>query len=100
LAPKKKNSREPAARENGIVLVRPGDEIRLAKIDPGATAGYSKADAAEKIEGLRARLAKLQEALYAEHQRSLLIVIQAMDTGARMARSRIFVSGSTRTACS
>jgi PPK2 family polyphosphate:nucleotide phosphotransferase len=83
LATKKKNSRNPAECEAGIVLVRPGDEIRLAKIDPAATAGHSKAEAAEKIDGLRARLAKLQEALYAEHQRSLLIVIQAMDTGGK-----------------
>src|ERR1700694_2945020 len=82
LGTKEKNSRGPASCEEGIVLVRPGKEIRL-KIDPAATAGHSKADAAEKIEGLRACLAKLQEALYAERQRSLLIVIQAMDTGGK-----------------
>lgn len=80
---KKKNSGNPGAGEEGILLVRPGEEICLAKIDPAATAGNNKADATEKIDELRARLAKLQEALYAEHQRSLLIVIQAMDTGGK-----------------
>ena len=70
-------------KTKGIVLVRPGDEIRLAKIDTAETAGHSKCDALPKIEQLRERLAKLQEALYAEHQRSLLIVVQAMDTGGK-----------------
>jgi PPK2 family polyphosphate:nucleotide phosphotransferase len=69
--------------EDGIVLVRPGDKICLAEVDPAETAGYSKPDAIEKIEKLRQRLAELQEALYAEHQRSLLIVVQAMDTGGK-----------------
>lgn len=67
----------------GIVLVQPGDEIRLAEIDPAETGGHSKGEALAKIDRLRERLAELQEALYAEHQRSLLIVIQAMDTGGK-----------------
>jgi PPK2 family polyphosphate:nucleotide phosphotransferase len=67
----------------GILLVHPGDEIRLAEIDTAATAGHSKCDALGKIDQLRVRLAELQEALYAEHQRSVLVVIQAMDTGGK-----------------
>jgi PPK2 family polyphosphate:nucleotide phosphotransferase len=67
----------------GIVLVEPGREIRLAKIDPAETAGYSKSGSAERISCLREKLAELQEALYAEHQRSVLIVVQGMDTGGK-----------------
>jgi PPK2 family polyphosphate:nucleotide phosphotransferase len=67
----------------GIVLVEPGREIRLAKIDPAETAGHSKSDSVEQISCLREKLAELQEALYAEHQRSLLIVVQGMDTGGK-----------------
>jgi PPK2 family polyphosphate:nucleotide phosphotransferase len=67
----------------GIVLARPGREIRLAEIDPAETAGHSKSDSARKIRRLRERLAELQEALYAEHQRSVLIVVQGMDTGGK-----------------
>lgn len=67
----------------GIVFVRPGHDICLAEIDPADDAGYSKADSAKMIDALRLRLAKLQEALFAEHERSLLIVVQAMDTGGK-----------------
>ncbi|MEY2556936.1 MAG: hypothetical protein QOE34_361 [Verrucomicrobiota bacterium] len=80
---KKKKPGKWKQDKNGIVVVRPGDEICLAEIDPAETAGHSKPDALEKSEKLRHRLAELQEALYAEHQRSLLIVVQAMDTGGK-----------------
>ena len=65
------------------MVVRPGDTVSLDDVDPAATAGLEKEEALEKIDKLRLRLARLQEALYAEHQRSLLIVIQAMDTGGK-----------------
>ena len=65
------------------MVVRPGDTVSLDDIDPATTAGNEKPDAHERIDKLRLRLAGLQEALYAEHQRSLLIVIQAMDTGGK-----------------
>jgi PPK2 family polyphosphate:nucleotide phosphotransferase len=80
-------------KSSGIVVVRPKDKIRLAKIDPAGTAGFSKTDATETIDKLRQRLAVLQEALYAEHQRSLLIVIQAMDTGGKDGAIRNLCSG-------
>jgi PPK2 family polyphosphate:nucleotide phosphotransferase len=67
----------------GIVLTEPGREIRLAEIDPRETADHSKSDSATKILRLRERLAELQEALYAEHQRSMLIVVQGMDTSGK-----------------
>jgi PPK2 family polyphosphate:nucleotide phosphotransferase len=81
LSDKKKKAGK--SKGNGIVVVRPGDKIRLAEIDPGESGGSSKIEATAKIDKLRERLAELQEALYAEHQRSLLIVIQAMDTGGK-----------------
>ena len=40
------------------MLARPGREIRLAKIDPTETAGYSKSDSAERISRLREKLAE------------------------------------------
>ena len=67
----------------GILLTRPGHAINLAEIDPRETAGHSKSGAAKQIEKLRERLTKLQEALFAEHERSLLVVVQAMDTGGK-----------------
>jgi PPK2 family polyphosphate:nucleotide phosphotransferase len=64
--------------------VRPEQPIVLAAIDPNASEGYkNKKDAEDELEHQRQRLQNLQERFYAEHQRSLLIVLQAMDTGGK-----------------
>ncbi len=79
-----KNPKRPDPRKiKGIVLAEPGCEIRLSKIDTAETAGHSKSDSAPRIERLREKLAELQEALYAEHQRSVLVVVQGMDTSGK-----------------
>ena len=57
--------------------------LRLADIDTDAKPVESKAKAKRAVKKLRKRLAKLQQALYAEHRQSLLIVVQAMDTGGK-----------------
>jgi len=77
----------------GLVLVEPGAKIRLARIDPNATGAASKGKAEKQIGKLRVRLAELQQALYAEHRRSLLIVIQAMDTGGKDGAIKNLCSG-------
>lgn len=67
-----------------LYRVNPGDRIQLADIDPDTCEHYKKKkDVAQELEYQRNRLAKLQERLYAENQRSLLIVLQAMDTGGK-----------------
>lgn len=79
-----KNQKRPKpGKIKGIILAEPGCEIRLSKIDAAETAGHSKSDSAAKIERLRGKLAELQEALYAEHQRSVLVVVQGMDTSGK-----------------
>jgi PPK2 family polyphosphate:nucleotide phosphotransferase len=65
-----------------------GKAFRLADVDPGATKPFAhkhtdKEAAQPRLQALRRRLSELQELLYAEHQRSLLIVFQAMDTGGK-----------------
>ncbi|MDO7875721.1 polyphosphate kinase 2 family protein [Hymenobacter sp. ASUV-10] len=56
----------------------------LADIDPSTTAPFTTKAAAEKrLKKLRERLSELQENLYAEHRRSVLLVFQAMDTGGK-----------------
>ena len=77
----------------GIVVVGGGDRIRLGAVDPAAKPSVAKDDAAEQTEALRERLAELQQALYAEHKRSLLIVIQAMDTGGKDGAIKKLCSG-------
>lgn len=66
----------------GLVITR-GAKIDLDHIDPGAKPTGSKDRGLEAAEKLRRRLAELQQILYAEHKRSLLIVVQAMDTGGK-----------------
>ncbi|MEP6604246.1 MAG: polyphosphate kinase 2 family protein [Spartobacteria bacterium] len=66
-----------------IVTAKPGKKIRLSKIDPAATGGIKKDAALARAAEVREKISVLQEALYAEHQRSVLVVLQAMDTGGK-----------------
>ena len=64
--------------------VHPGQPVVLAHLDPNESEDYNKKKHVEKeLEHQRDRLQSLQERLYAEHKRSLLIVLQAMDTGGK-----------------
>jgi PPK2 family polyphosphate:nucleotide phosphotransferase len=64
--------------------VEPGTKIRLAEIDPDQSEHYQgKKDVADEVDRQRERICDLQERLYAEHRQSLLIVLQAMDTGGK-----------------
>ena len=66
------------------IVARSGSKpIRLRKIDPDATGGATKESAARRLEKIGADLSELQQILYAEHRRSLLIIFQAMDTGGK-----------------
>ncbi|MDB5235413.1 MAG: hypothetical protein JWR44_2406 [Hymenobacter sp.] len=62
--------------------------FRLSQVDPDDTTPFShkpddRDEAGPRLLKLRQRLSELQELLYAEHSRSLLIVLQAMDTGGK-----------------
>src|SRR5437016_10467715 len=65
------------------VTICPGDKIELSKIDPADTSGYSKEEALQRSSELREKIDQLQEILYAERRRSLLLIFQAMDTGGK-----------------
>jgi len=58
--------------------------FRLAEVDPAATPGLKKPKRALKdVPKHQATLFKLQEKLYAEHKRAVLIVLQGMDTSGK-----------------
>src|SRR5215204_6168568 len=60
--------------------VPPGTRVRLADHDPEDAGPYSAEDEMlEELERQRDRLSEWQERLFAEEERSLLIVLQAMD---------------------
>lgn len=64
--------------------VKPGATVKLSRIDPDSTGDVKdKATAREELDNLSGRLADLQELMYAESKRSLLIVLQATDAAGK-----------------
>ena len=53
--------------------------IDLAAIDTSDTGGLTEEQAQEELAQLRERLADLQDKLFAEEERALLVVLQGMD---------------------
>ncbi len=66
-----------------LVTVPPGEPVHLGTVPTTARLEIKREAAEKRLDRLRPRLAELQQALYAEHRRSLLIVVQAMDTGGK-----------------
>jgi PPK2 family polyphosphate:nucleotide phosphotransferase len=64
--------------------VDPKRGTRLADVDPHESEHYTrKNDIADELNKQRKRIRDLQARLYGEHKHSLLIVLQAMDTGGK-----------------
>jgi PPK2 family polyphosphate:nucleotide phosphotransferase len=64
--------------------VEPGTPVRLAEVDPDESERYQrKKDVSDELKRQRDRISDLQARLYGEQKRSLLIVLQAMDTGGK-----------------
>jgi PPK2 family polyphosphate:nucleotide phosphotransferase len=81
--------------------IKKGDSFKLADIDPGDTAALDieKTEAKALLaEGVK-RLAKLQERLYAEHQWSILVILQGLDTSGKDGVIRHVMSGVNPQGC-
>jgi PPK2 family polyphosphate:nucleotide phosphotransferase len=65
------------------LAVQQGKPLRLKDRDPKYVAGFTKESAILETVALHEKLEHLQDVLYAEHKRSLLIVLQAMDAGGK-----------------
>jgi PPK2 family polyphosphate:nucleotide phosphotransferase len=75
-------------------VVKPGAKVRLEEIDPSDTGPYKSADdATEPLQEHLTELIKLQNLLYAESRRALLIVLQGMDTSGKDGTIRHVMSG-------
>ena len=70
-------------RLRDVLRVDPGARVRLADIDPRDTHGRSRDDATADLEAGKARLADLQERLWAEHRHRVLVVLQGIDTAGK-----------------
>jgi PPK2 family polyphosphate:nucleotide phosphotransferase len=66
-------------------LLRAGPDFRMADVDPDSRPGLSggKRKAQRDIEKHQDVLFELHQRLYAEHKRSLLVVLQGMDTSGK-----------------
>jgi PPK2 family polyphosphate:nucleotide phosphotransferase len=81
-------------------LVEPGTKVKLADYDASDTGDYKeKGDAEVRLAEDVKKLADLQEKLYAENRRALLVVLQAMDTGGKDGTIKHVMSGVNPTGC-
>ncbi len=66
-------------------LLRAGGDFRMPDVDPDSTPGLKggKKKAQRDIERHQEELFELHQRLYAEHERSLLVVLQGMDTSGK-----------------
>lgn len=82
------------------VRLRPGQPARLRKRDPADTLGLDSEDAARVHQAaLIDRLNDLQYRLYAENRRSVLLVLQGMDTSGKDGTVRRVMTGLDPTGC-
>lgn len=85
-------------------LVPPGSQLNLAQIDPGYTGDYqTNRQDKEKAKSHTAKLVNqldtLQERLYANNTRALLIVLQGMDTSGKDGTIKHVMSGVNPQGC-
>ncbi len=80
--------------KTNIISVKPGHKIRLKDVDANNSGDYkTKDETRARLDVLLKRRADLQERLYGEAKRSLLIVFQAMDTGGKDGATRHLLAG-------
>ena len=63
--------------------VKPGTRVHLADLDPGETFGYEKATAVAAAAAELERLSDLQDRLWAEASRAVLVVLQGIDSAGK-----------------
>jgi PPK2 family polyphosphate:nucleotide phosphotransferase len=82
------------------LMVKPGKKVHLSKYDPDDTAGWDKGHAMEKSLGKAVEtLDKRQYLLYAEHKRTLLIVLQGLDAAGKDGTIRHVMAGVNPQGC-
>ena len=80
--------------------VRPGAQVKLAAFDPAFKDRHqTREDAAQEIEHYRDRLSALQELLYVERRRSLLICLQGLDTAGKDGTIKHFLGAMNPQGC-
>src|SRR5438045_3188702 len=76
------------------MLIKPGTTISLKKYDPDDTGAHTGPEEAEEaLQKQLGELSRLQSLLYAGNHRSLLIVLQGMDTSGKDGTIRHVMAG-------
>lgn len=67
------------------LAVKPDSKVRLSRIDPAGTPGFTgdKKAGEQRLVEIRSRVIELQEVLWAEHKHKVLLVLQGMDTSGK-----------------
>jgi PPK2 family polyphosphate:nucleotide phosphotransferase len=81
------------------LIVSPGKKFHLKDRDPDFVDGFTKESGILETLNLHTKLEHLQDVLYAEHKRSLLIVLQAMDAGGKDGTVKHVMSGVNPQGC-
>jgi PPK2 family polyphosphate:nucleotide phosphotransferase len=64
--------------------IKPGREVKLKDFDPRDTSGFEDVEATKaETPGIAAAIDKLQDRLYAEGKRALLVILQGTDTAGK-----------------
>jgi len=82
-----------------VVRVEPGTKARLSERATGDRLGVDKGHAAEILRELTDRLSVLHRRLYAEHERSLLLVLQGLDAAGKDGTIRRVFTGLNPQGC-
>ena len=90
-----------AAKFSRAFRIESGKKFRLKDVDPGSTAGLKleKDHAADLLEKGVEVLAELQDKLYAQDKRALLLVFQAMDAAGKDGTIKHVMSGVNPQGC-
>lgn len=89
----------PVVPADGIVVANAGARFDLSAVDTKPEPRFDRAWAEDALRKERARLAGLQERLYGERARSLLLVFQAIDTGGKDGTIRHVLEGVNPQGC-
>jgi PPK2 family polyphosphate:nucleotide phosphotransferase len=80
--------------------VRPGSRLELAKLDPAATHGHTKARSEADLAGGVERLTDLQDRIWAEGRQKVLVVLQGIDAAGKDGTVRHVMSAFNPQGCS
>jgi PPK2 family polyphosphate:nucleotide phosphotransferase len=80
--------------------VQPGEHVRLERLDPADTGEHGdEEEARATLTRDLERLTELQDVLYAEHKRAVLVVLQGMDTAGKDGTIKHVMNGVNPSGC-